>query len=277
MKKLNYLLLSMLVAVSVLVLESCKKDPIPTPVELPDFDSSDDENSAESEMNDAFAIAEEAMKKNNSSMRTLSDTSCATITLTTADSTILVNFADSTCVGKDGKKRFGTIRIKYTGKYRDSATVITTTFENYYVNGNKVEGKKVVQNMGNRTYKITVTNGKITFKDGTFITWVANRTRVWTAGYDTPFNLTDDTYTINGTSSGVSRKGKNFEVTLTDIVVKLECWFQTPRVFYPVSGKKLVKNTTDNKNLYIDFGTGNCDKQITATTDDGVIHNITLK
>lgn len=279
MKKASFKIIALLMvfSTSIYVVSCKKKDSIPEPVEKPDFDTNKDDSKIESEFNDAFSIAEDAMRRNNSGMKLASDTTCSTITINTTTKLITVDFGtDGTCEGKDGRKRKGKILISYTGKYRETGTIITTTFDNYFVNDNKIEGEKVVENMGDKKYKVTVRNAKIIFTDGTAITWKADRTREWIAGYDTPFDLTDDIYTINGTSEGVNRIGKSFITTSTNIEIKLACWFQVPRVFYPVKGVKVVKNETDNKQHSIDFGTGNCDKQVTVTLNNGTIINITL-
>ena len=53
-------------------------------------------------------------------------------------------------------------------------SVRTLTFDNYYVNGAKVEGTTVVTNTGlnnnsNVVFSVVLTGGKITFSDGKFI------------------------------------------------------------------------------------------------------------
>ena len=64
--------------------------------------------------------------------------------------TIIVDFGDGypdDCL-KYGKERRGKIIITYTGKYRDSLSVITTTFDQYYVNNNWIQGERIVTNNG---------------------------------------------------------------------------------------------------------------------------------
>jgi hypothetical protein len=260
----------------VFLTNSCRRDPIPEPLEQVDYDTNKEESRIESEFNDAFNIVEDAMKRQDSNMKLASDTSCSTITINTSTKTITIDFGDGSCEGKDGKYRKGKIIVNYTGKYRTTGTIITTTFDNYHVNNIKIEGTKTVENMGDRKYKVAVRDAKMTFTDGTFISWKADRERVWTFGFDTPLNITDDIYTINGTSEGKRRNGNDFTTTSTNLEIKLSCWFQTPRSFYPVSGTKVVKNVTINKEHTIDFGIGTCDKNVTIKLNNGTIINVTL-
>ena len=73
--------------------------------------------------------------------------------------TIIVDFGDGypdDCLSY-GKERRGKVIITYTGKYRDSLSVITTTFDQYYVNNNWIQGERIVTNNGRNS------NGNVTF------------------------------------------------------------------------------------------------------------------
>src|SRR6202012_2249016 len=86
------------------------------------------------------------------------------ISLDTTSNTrkIVVDFGTGTTC-KDGKVRSGQIIATWTGPYRATGTMITITFNNYTINGDKVTGTKTVTNEGlnangNIHYKIEVTN-----------------------------------------------------------------------------------------------------------------------
>jgi hypothetical protein len=102
------------------------------------------------------------------------------------------------CTCRDGKMRSGSIIVTYNGHYADSGSVHTISFNNYVVNGNKVDNSsyKTVTNLGNYTYKVDVV-GAVLMNGATNEThYSEHRIRQWTAGYNTPNVWSDDTYSI---------------------------------------------------------------------------------
>ena len=128
----------------------------------------------------------------------------------------------------DGNKRKGKINITYTGKYRDSLAVMTTTFNNYYVNNNLVRGERIVTNKGrnsngNMCFTIEVNNASIATNNGT-INWNANQTREWVNGNATYGVIEDDQYKITGSANGIGVNNNSFTVEITDTLdVDLGC------------------------------------------------------
>ncbi|HEX9600098.1 MAG TPA: hypothetical protein VF985_01280 [Mariniflexile sp.] len=51
---------------------------------------------------------------------------------------------------------------------------------------------------------------------GKTINYTENSTRTWIAGSDTPFNIWDDEYMLDGTQSGVSSKGVEYSLTIEE-------------------------------------------------------------
>lgn len=191
----------------------------------------------------------------------------ATVTLT--NDSIIVDFGAGT-LGSDGRLRTGKVYIQYTGKYRTAGTVITTTLENYSVDGVKVEGKKVVENLGVVdgfiTFSVVVTDGKVTYLDGTTVTnWNSTRTRVWITDNNTVFNPYDDIYQIYGTASGINRKGEPYVMTVPQadpLLIDIACWLSTrmPKdgIVYITPAGKEVRS--------VDYGAGGgCDRKVTVT------------
>ena len=290
MKNTNYLLklLSIAIVVST-VFMSCQKDEDPiVEEEKPDTQSLDDNSDAESEFDDIFSLSEDVMDANKSSMDkggqgtlgTLGDTTCATVSIDTAYSTngakgrIVIDFGTTNCIGNDGKERRGKIYVDYTGRYRTVGTVITTTFDNFFVNDNQVEGVKTVTRSSSTELTIEVADAKITWTDATTTLWESSRTRTWTEGTATLFNIFDDVYTVNGTSSGTNRLGTTFDVEIIDVTLKLECWLSS--IFYPVAGSITVTPTGADYPREVSYGDGTCDKDVTFTVN-GVEYEHTLR
>jgi len=191
---------------------------------------------------------------------------CAEIYVSSFDSVypkkVIIDYGDTVCTGTDGRQRTGRIIIEATGRYRDKGTVLTITPDNYEVDGYLVEGKKVVENvgendLGNMMFKISVTNGKVARTDGSWeSTWESERLRTWTKGASTILVVSDDEYVISGTANGVNSAGRSYEVEITkDIHAKLDCR-------YVVEG--IIEVRPDElKTRTIDYGNGVCDNKAT--------------
>lgn len=227
---------------------------------------------AEDTYNDAQSIADQAVNDGNLANYKTSQTDdissdCATITKDSINGTknVTIDFGPVNCMCRDGKNRRGKLFVTFTGRYREAGTVITTTFQDYYVNDNKVEGTKVVTNMGangagHLVYHVVLTDGKITLANGEgVITWNADKYREWIAGENTKI-WSDDEFLIWGTRNGTRANGQSYAVVVeqrTALRRIASCrWF--------VSGIAVI--TPDGKpTRTIDFGNGNCDDEATLT------------
>jgi hypothetical protein len=139
---------------------------------------------------------------------------------TTFPKTITIDYQEGV-LGKDGITRKGIVTIVSTDWYRKAHSEHTTTFNNYYHEDFKVEGTHYVKNLGknndeNLEYSVTINNGKITTNTGAVINYTENSTRTWVAGSDTPLNIWDDEYLLNGSQSGVSSKGVEYTLTVEE-------------------------------------------------------------
>jgi len=153
----------------------------------------------------------------------------------------------------------GVIQIVITGPMHRAGTSRTITFQNFSVGGNLIEGVKTITNVDGVTVNITLRGGKITFEDGTFITREVTRSRKWIAGLRTPMFIWDDEFQIEGTVSGVNRRGEQYSVVITKpLIRKMAC-------LWLVEGTKTVQ--TGNRSLILDFGNGTCDNVATVTAD----------
>jgi len=197
-------------------------------------------------------------------------TECPTITIfpfnsTTWPKTIIIDFGNTNCMCNDGRFRRGKINITATGFYRDSGTVITIIPEDYYVNNYKIEGNKVITNLGrnqegNLKYSI-ITEGKITFTDGTSRKWNSQRFNLWLSGENT-FNPFDDEYEVTGTANGITRNNKNFSLTIVNpLNIYTGCkWIRSGSV------SLFIENYNP---IYVNYGNEKiCDNQIIVTINN---------
>ncbi|KAB1067107.1 hypothetical protein F6U93_11840 [Tamlana haliotis] len=140
--------------------------------------------------------------------------------LTSFPKTITVDFGDG-LLCKDGITRSGVVTIVSSNWYRVEGSVHTTTFDNYYHEDYKVEGTHVSENLGENAdgfleYGVTINEGKIATEAGAGIQYKENSTRTWISGFDTPLNIWDDEYLLDGKQSGESSKGVEYTLTIDE-------------------------------------------------------------
>ena len=243
------------IVVFTLLISSCKEDNI----EESGTVNTKDYLFAENLFNDIGRIVEDAFIDNGATK------SCPSYTSMNADTsdidTIIVDFGDGypdDCLSY-GKERRGKIIITYSGKYRDSLSVVTTNFDHYYINDNWIQGQRTTTNNGRNS------DGNVTFSVdisatitgiGT-INFESIREREWISGYNTFSNPFDDVYSINGTASGNSSNGRNFEVNITeDLYVNLSCLSENTCMI--TSGQtELIPEGFSNR--VINYGDSACD------------------
>ncbi len=259
------------------ILSSCNKDNAKPDTE---FTAAADDAYAEQVFDNVTNIADEAYDASSNGFKStegwiyLGD--CATVTLDTTSFPYLltIDFGDTNCLCNDGRYRRGKILVSFTGRYYHPGTIITTTFDQYYVNDNQVEGIKTITNMGfndgnNMYWDITV-NGVITLaNDGGTITWDSQREREWIDGIQTRFNKWDDKYLITGTATGKRANGLHWTKTIVSpLRIELACRFI-------VSGT--VNIQPEGRALRVlDFGDGTCDNIATVTVN-GTTYTIYLR
>jgi hypothetical protein len=139
---------------------------------------------------------------------------------TTFPKTTTINYGTGVLC-KDGITRKGIVNIVSTDWYGKTDSEHTTTFNNYYHEDFKVEGTHYVKNLGKNQdddleFSVIIENGKITTKNGKTINYTENSTRTWVAGSDTPFNIWDDEYMLDGMQSGISSKGVAYTLTIEE-------------------------------------------------------------
>jgi hypothetical protein len=246
---------------------SCKKN---NELQLEDKVLSQDDAYAEATFENVSDMANEAYDMRTGNMlksievNRLFLSECATVTLDTniVPRTLTIDFGDVNCLCNDGKYRRGKIIITFTGRYFEPGTVITHSFDNYFVNDRSVAGSKVVTNMGenengNLYFTIEVT-GIIQKPDGggTF-SWNSSRVREWIQGSDT-HNRWDDIYLVTGTANGTRPNGLTWEQEImTPLRVELACRFI-------VSGTVEMR-PQDRPVRLLDYGNGDCDNIATVT------------
>ncbi len=275
MKKTNLTFMMTLVLSMGLLLSACKKDKNDAAI---DSDATRDDAFAESIFDNVSNISNEAYSLSSSSLKSTEDRvylgQCVSISLdTTANPhALIIDFGDVNCLCNDGKYRRGAIIVSFTGRYWYPGTVITHTFDEYYVNDNHIEGTKVVTNMGfnadnHLVHSIEVVGVIHKANNGGTLSWNSSRTRTWIDGFNT-FPLRDDVYLIDGMSNGITATGFTWTKEIVNpLRIELDCR-------YVVSGTmEIVPEGLATR--FVDFGNGDCDNIITVMVN-GEIYTIYL-
>jgi hypothetical protein len=256
--------------VAIMLLGSCKKAAETLEEIQKDKTMAQDNHMAEDEADDVSVISDEAYNYGELRSRGGSGGSSfmgdtVKIIRSKTDSTITIDFGTNGIVGKNGKVRKGKIIIKFSGGYKVIGSSISQTFENYFVNGKKVEGSRSITYKGDTSSMPMWTiqsDLTITKTDGKKVTWSSTRTRTMTAGSATPLNWYDDEYTISGSANGTTSNGDTYSMTIgKPLFVKLS--FLPPTICkYILDGT--ITYTRGTRSATVDYGYGgttSCDNQ----------------
>jgi hypothetical protein len=271
MKKMNFLFI-MAAAAIVINVTSCKKeDKLGSAISADNISALQDDAQVSDILDDVNNEADDVTNSLNANLKsavlTGRDVAWTIISDSMRSATITyTNFQNPNA--KNERVKNGVIHIVVTGKRSQNTYKRVVTFENFTINGNKIEGTKTITKVSDLVYQITIAGGKITFTDNTYITCNLTRTRTMVQGSDTPLNVWDDAYTFDGAASGVNRKG-NAYVKTTSKPVKIYTAYR-----FPVEGT--ITLTSGNNVLELDYGTGALDDKATITVN-GVSKEITLR
>jgi hypothetical protein len=281
MKTRIIILITALAAIS---FSSCKKDSSSGVIDQQSINLADDDAVADVVFEDVFSTADNAtiiLDQMGKSLDTKSETvlsdSCPTITITRPTAalwpkTVTVDYGTS-CTGINDNVRSGKIVIEVTGPRLQQGSKRTVTFVNYFFNGIKVEGTKVLENMGynsnqNLVISVKLTDGKLTLPDGKTIERSADHQREWTAGLLTR-NIWDDECLITGSATGKNIDGLTYTNTITTALH----WTRACR--FIVSGVVNIQKS-GMEPVQLDYGNGECDAKAVVTRGD-VSKEILLK
>jgi hypothetical protein len=261
---------------------SCTK--VGSPIEQASVDLVDDNAVSDVAFDDVFnttdnasLILENALGKGDLKSATIVADSCPVMTVDNPAAgvwpkTITVDYGAG-CSGFNGSTRKGKIMITVSARRNVIGATRTVTFDNYYFNNIKVEGTKVVTNLGpntNQNIEISVklTNGKLTLPAGKTIERSFDHKREWIAGFSTK-NIWDDEWLITGTATGKNINGVAYTNTiLSPLHWKWVCEFLVSGVIkFEREGVAAVE---------LDYGQGTCDAIATLKRGDQT-KEITLK
>jgi hypothetical protein len=252
----------------------CTKDS--SPIEQASVDLVDDNAVSDVAFDDVFStvdnatiILENALGKGDLKSATIVSDSCPSITVDKPGAelwpkTITVDYGTG-CTGYYGSTRKGKIIITVSARRNVTGATRTVTFDNYYFNGIKVEGTKVVTNLGpnnNQNIEISVvlTGGKLTLPNEKTIERSFDHKREWIKGLATK-NIWDDECLVTGSATGKNING----VAYTNTIISPLHWKRVCE--FLVSG--IIKFEREGAEaVQLDYGDGKCDAIATLKRGD---------
>ncbi len=269
----------LLLMVGMFLFSSCKKKEDGTTQDEVINQSNEDNSTAETNFDNTQTTADDvsaqfggSFLRTEEAFQTTEDyQGCAVATFTKNQNgtyTIVVDFKTGCKDPNSGVTRTGKVIINMTARPALPNSVTTVTFDNYTVNGVKVEGTHKTTNqstVNNATVTpkqlIEVTGAKLTFPDGKNATWVSTRTRTWTKGFPTRDPL-DDEFEISGTYSGKNRNDKTYTAEITTaLLLKVACW--KTGIFKPAKG--IITIISGGNTAIVNYGNGDCTNVFTVT------------
>jgi len=225
-----------------------------------------DNNKMEQNSNDVIAIADKAsISATGTNFRTTSGGGCAPVITndtTVSPHVLTIDFGSTDCTDSAGRTHRGMIIVTYTGHYKDALSTHTITYNNYYVNDNKLSGNKTVYNNGlngsGQIYYTVTVNDSLTTTVG-IITWRGIRIRTWLTGYTTATRI-DDSYSISGTDTLVRADGNQYTMSVaaaTPLQIAFDCPYIESGIVNIVGPAGIIRK--------VDFGSGTCDAHATLT------------
>ncbi|HEY6142859.1 MAG TPA: hypothetical protein VIV55_05425 [Flavobacterium sp.] len=287
--KPKFLLIAMFI-LSVLIFSSCNSDSPPTttdePLTVSEISSA---QMMDNTLDDVLAIADDQYELNEgSAFGRYSETyhsfipSCATVSdlgSTTDLKVITITFGTETTTCKfRGHYLKGQIILTRTiGTIFPK--IMTVTFNNFYVNNNKLEGSATWKRemIGNDLHPKTtfiMTDITLTTLKGVY-TRNGERIREMIEGYSTRLTFTDNVFSTYGNFTTTYPNGDVFTSLInieTPLIYKAACGFEEKS--FPVSG---ILNLSKNSHFAtIDYGNGDCDSLVMLSIDGGLPYQITL-
>lgn len=263
--------LKLFIALSLMFIafNSCQKDKV-SPV-FDEITLSQQETQAEETLADIDLIVDEALDLNLGQLKSasidnsvfLNDCPVITINKNASPQEMTIDFGTS-CTGKDGKIRSGKIIVS-SGSFTTFPSVREKSFDNYYVDGKKIEGsivKTISKDQENNIRTAVIQeNITITFTDNEgSARRIANLTRQYQRGV---LGSIDDNQVVSwGTVEFTRISGVKVTKTITvenPLIFKVAC-------HHIVSG--IVSFTSGNRNWSINYGNGDCDNLATLTIGD---------
>ena len=190
----------------------------------------------------------------------------------TDQDTLIINFGEENYLHLGHLKRGEIISIYNKFIYNSNAQ-ITTTFNNFYINNNLIQGKMFLENNGSNQngfpeFSLTVdsmsmytNNGSIDISNGNYIKQLVS-------GYNTQYQYLDNIYKLTGNAQGNSSNNNNFSLEISDSLnMNLSC-FESSSCIITEGTSRLIPDGYEER--IINYGNNSCDCDINAIVGEDI-------
>ena len=186
--------------------------------------------------------------------------------------TLIINFGEENYLHLGHLKRGEIISI-YNKFIYNSNSQITTTFNNFYINNNLIQGKMYLENNGSNQngfpeFSLTVdsmsmytNNGSIDISNGNYIKQLVS-------GYNTQYQYLDNIYKLTGNAQGNSSNNNNFSLEISNSLdMNLSC-FESSSCIITEGTSRLIPDGYEER--IINYGNNSCDCDINAVIGEDI-------
>jgi hypothetical protein len=227
----------MVAAVTLFSAQSCSKDDATGDISGTDITLAQDDAYADALYDevDNFVVTElvtlDAGGYSTAMLKSAVEETCYTVTvdhpdLTTFPKVITIDFGAGCSVVFNGDTitREGQIIITITNRWYITGAEHSITFNNFYINGVRLEGTRTLTNLGMNIrnhfeLRVVLEAGKVTFNDTAWVTRDAEHVREWSR----QLNPMNDTLWITGSASGVNILGENYSRVIVEPLILIRC------------------------------------------------------
>jgi len=207
---------------------------------------------------------------------------CYTVTVDHPDSThfpkiVTMDFGTGCSIVFNGDTitRSGQIIITVTDRWFVEGSEHIVTFNDFYMNGVKIEGTKTRTNLGMNAANhlelgIELVGGKVIFNDTVMMTREASHVREIIR----TFNPQNDTIMITGSANGTNVLGQDYTRTITEPLVMVHCTDYKWR-WVIIDGMVELTNS-ETGSTTIDYSASGCDGGL-IVNKNGYRHNYDFK
>lgn len=188
--------------------------------------------------------------------------------------TIAIDYGPDGCTRADGRVVKGKVIVTQSAPLWTANCTRNITYENYFVDDVQIEGSRTWINNGLNAegqwnFTRNIQGMKLSYPDGTSITWNRSNTVTLIAGGNTPNILIDDVWSSVGEAGGTNRKGESFSAQIVKPLIKRNnCrWIS----------EGVIELTRGGASGTLDYGAGLCDRFATLTTAGGDAYTVRLR
>ena len=190
----------------------------------------------------------------------------------TDQDTLIINFGEENYLHLGHLKRGEIISI-YNKFIYNSNSQITTTFNNFYINNNLIQGKMYLENNGSnqngfQEFSLTVDSMSIYTNNGSIDISNGNYIKQLVSGYNTQYQYLDNIYKLTGNAQGNSSNNNNFSLEISDSLnMNLSC-FESSSCIITEGTSRLIPDGYEER--IINYGNNSCDCDINAVIGEDI-------